>query len=123
MPDSSKSRPILIPPLVRTTAALEIVRERPEPHHGPEHPHCDEHFLFTPNCAACLEAERTQVATAHAKPIDPQTKPPKPIRKSSRSFGFTDNITAATFADPYRVYGRSFEDQLISELIDDTLDI
>lgn len=95
MADEPKSRPVLIPPLRAARGRLEVVRELQQ-HERPkaEHPHCDEHFLFVPHCAACLEAERSQVATAQGerieKPTTPSSRKPAP---GSRSFGFTGPIT------------------------------
>jgi hypothetical protein len=42
--------------------------------------HCEEHFLFTKDCAACQEILKAQ-------PAKPQP--------ASRSFGFTDNVNSA----------------------------
>ena len=96
MADSSKSRPILIPPLVKSDASLEIVRE-PRAPRPVEHPHCNVHFLFTPHCFACVEAEHTHYAKTTATPIPVSSSEAKLKAKpaSSRSFGFTDSITPA----------------------------
>jgi hypothetical protein len=45
-------------------------------------PHCDDHLLFTKDCASCQEIKRAQ---------------PLKRRPTSRSFGFTDNVTSASF--------------------------
>jgi hypothetical protein len=126
MAEQPKSRPILIPPLAKAPAPLEVIHERPQPHHGPEHPHCDEHFLFTPHCAACLEAERIGTATTQATPI---ASMPGPASKSSRSFGFTDDIPYSLLHEP--TYSEQLTDwevnqieaEIIADVVDTILDI
>lgn len=79
---------------------LELVRDLPENNAAQQLPHCDEHFLYTVHCAACNE-----IAAANAKPSDnplkAATKQAKaPSQRSSRSFGFTDNLPHSLVHEP-----------------------
>jgi hypothetical protein len=103
MTDDIRSRHTWTPHEPGHAPHLEVVRE-PAGEMRTERPHCDQHFLFTSDCAACIEAKQA----VHTKPAP----------KNSRSFGYTDKITAMTFVDPYRTYGVDV-DRLILNLVDD----
>jgi hypothetical protein len=62
---------------------IELVpTEKFDPYQDHTHqPHCSDHFLFTKDCALCQEIMQAQPPQAHP---------------SSRSFGFTDNITTTS---------------------------
>jgi hypothetical protein len=65
--------------------------ERDDPYQDhTSRPHCEEHFLFTQDCAACQDILQAQPAKLH------------PV---SRSFGFTDDVHTAALTPNANSFG------------------
>ena len=65
--------------------------ESPDPYQEHVHlPHCSDHFLFTKDCALCQESVQAQHQRSHL---------------TSRSFGFTDNLTTASLTTSLGDFG------------------